>query len=437
MFMDRMESSTQSYASKFLKINILRSFSFNLVDTFLILYLLDLLSYQQIGMILAVRFATQAILDYPTGVLGDLIGHDRVLKVAYVFHLTSLVFLISYTSFWPIMASYFFLAVASSQESGALETWFDNKYQDVQPDDAEKKLYGGFMGQFNTLNTALMGLTFILSGVLALGLGRLVLLWFRLGIVVIIFMLINKYVQHSQTSAINYRQYMNQLTKGVKFVFTDKGRGFYFAGSSLIFASFWSIWGSQMLFPIYLSYGTNDFNTGLLRSTIFWIGVIWSLIAARLSTRISRIHLGIAILQFIAGPIFLVNIYLYIKFFPAGPLPELGKIIGLIIVFQTVGFTMAMDGILRGRLLINLVPNEMRNSVYSFFPTLITLFSIPLAWIGGQILASHGILTAILLLLGLISTGVVFSSTGLYFLSQPQDEEAVFVPQKEILVVAS
>ena len=68
-------------------------------------------------------------------------------------------------------------------------------------------------------------------------------------------------------------------------------------------------------------------------------------------------------------------------------------------------FIVRIGHILRDRIIIDLVPSEVRNSIYSLIPTLISIFSIPLLQIAGLLIDQSGLTAGITFVFGICITG--------------------------------
>ena len=83
-------SSLNQYAQKFIlraiRVVFLYTFIINITNTFIVLSALDHVSLGQFGVLIGVQFLVQAILDYPTGALGDWIGQRWVLFISTLFY---------------------------------------------------------------------------------------------------------------------------------------------------------------------------------------------------------------------------------------------------------------------------------------------------------------------------------------------------------------
>jgi MFS family permease len=107
-----------------------------------VLFVLDIVSYEELGKLAALSFIVQAVFDYPSGTLGDWIGQRWILAIAFISYGISYWLLAFADSFESLAIVYILSAFAASQESGALQAWFDNNYKTATEDiDPERKFY--------------------------------------------------------------------------------------------------------------------------------------------------------------------------------------------------------------------------------------------------------------------------------------------------------
>ena len=142
----------QGLVQRFVMIVIFIDLVSLLSTTFFVLFVIDSIGIAQLGMLLAIRFLIQAALDYPSGVLGDWVGHKWVLFTAYLTFALSYVTLVFADSFFSFLIVYSLFAFASSQQSGALMAWFENNYKAATGDtDPERKTYKFFLGKWQVI----------------------------------------------------------------------------------------------------------------------------------------------------------------------------------------------------------------------------------------------------------------------------------------------
>ena len=105
-----LNSEAKGFISKAAGVIYLYVFIIMLTNTFIILHALEFLSLPQLGVVLGIQFAIQAITDYPTGAIGDWIGQRWVLFIAALSYCFSFIFLSQATDFVSILFAFILIA---------------------------------------------------------------------------------------------------------------------------------------------------------------------------------------------------------------------------------------------------------------------------------------------------------------------------------------
>lgn len=419
-----MAPESQSIATRFMWIQLSRIGTGALTATFWVLFLLDEVSFQELGLLISIMMLVRMVFDYPTGALGDWIGHKNVFITAYILYCVAILILLVASTFEEFVLYGIISGIAGSQESGSLESWLDNSYRQTTVKtnfDEDRKIYGAFMGKMQIFYTVINASMFVMSGFIAAAFLRrslfLIEFFMLVGVLVLsIFLMTNTKSESQQKSLSSYGA---QLIGGLRFASSSRGLIFFFLGSCIIWAVI-NCWGSLMLFPYYESYAGSDEYVGILRSAIFMGAVGWQILAIRISKKIKTPHKGIFWCA-LASPGFFALAFLYYSWFPpGGDGLVLTKYLGLIIAFQLYGFWPALEGILRGRLMVDLIPDKYRNSVYSLIPTITVLLNIPLIILAGYILSTYGFAAGFYYVISGTLIGVFVLGLGLYWLQKPK-----------------
>lgn len=261
----------------------------------------------------------------------------------------------------------------------------------------------------------LYGISFVVGRIIAQHFSRKLLFGVSLFLILLVFILVSVTVkdQYMSKSEFTTRKYFQQFQSGFNFLLSQKGIFLFFIGTTIIWAANNSIWVNFLLFPIYGSYsgGQDDF-TAMLRALIFAAGVFWQLFIVKFISKIYRIKLWIFITTTLSNTVFFFIVYLYYTQFPPTGL-NFSLVLGLFIVFQLLGIWEPLEFILRNRLNLDLVPDEIRNSIYSLLPTITTIIGIPGALIGGYILNLYPFSSAILVTTLFSGIGVIITGLGL------------------------
>ncbi|MGY5853582.1 MAG: MFS transporter [Candidatus Thorarchaeota archaeon] len=391
----------------------------------------------QAGILVAIQLIIQTTFDYPTGTLGDRFGQRFIIASALccyaaVFWLTAMV--TTGSPYYHYIAIFALLGFGQSQESGAWGAWFDTNYQTAMTNDSDRKQYGVFQGKLGMLAGLATTLSLIPGSWIALVYSRNLVFQMQSVMCIIIALLVLRYVRdlpevvEKRRTEDRKEDYIGLLKEGVQFVASNRFLRWFFLGEILIF-SVATVYGLLILFPFYFTYLLNEVAVAMYRTFLYVPQVplqersgIW---AKRFDPKkwIPRFRIfGISGAGFLAilGAITLTFpsptesaeiLTLYIPLtdiiileFPVASAPAL---LFISILFIS-GFLIAtVAGILTQRVLLDIIPNRIRNSVYSLRPTLIMIASLPMVIVFGEVIPRVGfpatfILLSIIALVGAI-----------------------------------
>jgi MFS family permease len=395
-----------------------------------------------VGILVAIQLGAQTALDYPTGAIGDWIGQKYIISSAFIcfaasFYLTS--FVSSLSPFFLLVIVFLLQGIGNSQLSGSFQAWFDNNYVEAMPGDPERKQFGVLWGRVGMLFQIVSTASLIPGSVLAAVLGRA---WvFQLQgvlcavIAVVVMFAINDFpeVKAVRSDKPSFEEYTTVLKDGVRYLFSDKWILYVIVGGTIVMSTS-MVWGQLILFPMYFSYLLTDVAVSSFRTMLFFAGIasqersgVWS---KRFDpeTWIPRFR----VLQSV-GFVFYMVFAAIMQFLPPDPsgsmvtlavpftelvvlqLPSSSilPVILMAITFTVTGFFGGFAQILTQREMVDVVPNKIRNSLYSLSPTISTLFAIPQIIFFGWLIGVAGF-TITLALCGIISlSGAVVIRYGL------------------------
>ncbi|MHA2100050.1 MAG: MFS transporter [Candidatus Kariarchaeaceae archaeon] len=404
--LDHLPEQSRDLMKKYTLIRLLHSLFINLSHTFFILFIIDSLGFKQASMITAFLLFTQMVFDYPSGSLGDYIGHKWVLTMSYLCYTVGYIIL----SFSETIVTFVIIAIAfglgHAQASGTLQAYLDNNYEKIPQDtDPERKNYGFSLIRISTLDNLAVMIAFIIGGTLATLNSRQFVFGLQsvLTVILIFTVLSNlrdptnnqrKIREEKKAETIGYSDFMKG---GVSFVFSSRTTFYYIVGFS-IFNLIWTLWSSLILFPIYYGYTGNDSLSGLLRSFLYFAMVILSIKAATWTKQVSNIRLPVFIIS-LTFPLFIGTIGL-LYFIPyRDQFNLLAILIVMILIISTVSLLSPFIWTLHQRILLDLVPSENRNGVYSLMPTMTNAFAIPLLPVMGLLIENNGLISGVVIVL--------------------------------------
>jgi hypothetical protein len=197
----------------------------------------------------------------------------------------------------------------------------------------------------------------------------------------------------------------------VSFLFGDKFIKYLVIGGMLTISSI-IVWGNLILFPFYYSYLITDVAVASYRTLLFLPGVaarersgIWS---KRFEPKkwIPRFRF-LQTCGFLFFGILAAITYIFPPALPGAPtinvlwpftdlvivsIPE-QSVIPVTLAFITFAATSFFGGfaeILTQRMLLDVIPNRIRNSVYSLIPTVAIVFAIPQIALFGMLVPMYG-----------------------------------------------
>lgn len=386
-----------------------------------------------VGILVVVQLGIQTLLDYPTGALGDHIGHKYVITSAMLcyaltFWLTSTV--TADSPYYIFVAIYALLGIARSQESGAWGAWFDSNFRAAHPDDEGRQQYGVFQGKLGMLFGLANTIVLIPGGWLALSLGRQWVFQLQSVAYILLSIVVLRYlndlpeVEQERKKEKKEISYTSLLREGLMFLGSDRFVTLFIAGEVLIFAVV-IVYGNIILFPFYYVYLLTDVAVAAFRTFMYVPQVplqersgVW---AKRFSPgkwipRFYLLMVGSTVPLLIMGGLLLTippptDISNLIRFmlpgteivileFPTGSTLALFAIAVLFIFGFLVG---SIGVILSQRVLLDIIPNRIRNSVYSLRPTLVILVAMPFSAISGELSSRFGF-PPVFILLSIVST---------------------------------
>jgi len=406
-------------------------FSFTLINslvtsvsgTFFTLYAIDKIGFALTGAMMAVMLLTQFIFDYPSGSLGDYIGQRWVLTFAYLCWGYGFFMISAAENFIHFLVIAIVNGLGVAQYSGALDTWLDSNYKKLDSIDTDRKIYGYARSQVHTLNNLALAASYMIGGYLSVTFSRqtVFFLQFWLSFIMVVFVLLkikdisimNKSDLQSPFLEEN-SSYITYLKGGMRFMKSSKAAFFLILGIAILNTTWW-IWGSLILFPLYFGYSGDDMGANLLRTIVMLNGVPLGLFVAKFSKRISTKHYPIILLVFLF--LFFPAVICLLAFVPLeNAFNLIGFVSTIVIINISVSTIYRTAEVLRMRLLVDFVPSENRNSIYSLIPTITALFSVPLLPLTGQIIEYLGLVGGMVVILAVFSISFLVIAIGTRFM---------------------
>jgi MFS family permease len=392
--------------------------SFQISTTFYMIFIAETLGggdyitgLTYVGILVITSLLSQTILDYPTGAIGDWIGQRYVIASALLcysvaFWITSQV---NATTPFPVfMAIYILMGVGAAQESGAFQAWFDNNWKVCMPHDEDRKQYGVFWGRVGMVWQVSSTLVLIPGSWLALVFSRpwvfqlQAIFAFLLALAVLRLVHDLPGVRDDSEGRPSLQEYGGLLKEGVRFLGSSRFVTFIILGEVVMWST-GPVWWNLLLFPLYFTFLLSDVAVSSFRTIIFLPQAlsqersgIWS---RRFEPKvwIPRFRF----LQFGGFIFYILLVFVTSIFPPASPLSPVVPILDfpiyslipttiIFLVFVVTSMFGGFAQILSQRVMIDVIPSKIRNSMYSLQPTLIMMASAPLIALFGWLTPQYG-----------------------------------------------
>lgn len=447
--------------------------SFQISTTFWMIYIAESLGSGDylagltfVGFLVVLQLAIQTILDYPTGAIGDWIGQRYVIASALLcyavaFYLSSLIVADTPAPLWIYVSIYALFGLGSSQESGAFNAWFDNNYRVAMPHDKDRKQYGVFQGRLGMVWQVSSTIVLLPGSWLAFFYGET---WvfalqavFAVFLAIVIFRLVRDLPGvRDEDERPSLGEYGSLLKDGFKFLWSSRFVTLIILGEVVMF-SIGPVWWNLILFPFYFSFLVTMVAVSAFRTLVFIPQAIANersgVLAKRFEPKkwIPRFR----ILQFM-GVVFYLALAALVHFFPgipAGtdpstvefltvyipftnlplieiPVQTVIPVTLLFIIFVSLNMFGSIAGILTQRVMLDVIPNRIRNSMYSLQPTLVMLVSMPLIAFYGWLIPLSGftlpfLISAFIALISVVMIRMAFNNP------VPKADELVPATKKE------
>ncbi|MFX0205625.1 MAG: MFS transporter, partial [Candidatus Hodarchaeota archaeon] len=371
-----LSPEAKSLLRTFFSFTFINSLLMSISGTFFALNAIDKIGFALTGVMMSVILLTQFIFDYPSGSLGDYIGQRWILTIGYLcfgFGFLVLSMAETFTHFVVIALANGF---GNAQFSGAIDTWLDSNYKKVDSIDKDRKIYGYARSQVGTFNNLALAASYMLGGFLSVTFSRQTVFflqaWFSLILVSFVLLKIKNITIMIRESDVEIpsngkeeggNSYFAYIKGGMRFMLSSKAAFFLILGIGILTTTWW-IWGSLILFPLYYGYSGDDMGANLLRTIIMLNGVPLGLLVSKFSKKISTKNYPLMLLIFLF--LFFPAV---ISLFILVPLENRVNLIGfvatIVIINISVSTIFRTAEILRMRLLVDFVPSEYRNSIYS------------------------------------------------------------------------
>jgi hypothetical protein len=236
-----------------------------------------------------------------------------------------------------------------------------------------------------------------------------------------------------ETGGRSLKEYTGLMKDGVKFLFSSRFVALALLGEVVIW-SMGTVWWTIILFPLYFAYLFNDIAVSSFRTLVFIPEALSQERSGIWSKRFDPVkwtprfrlfefmgfvfNILLAILMFVyPAPVDATNLVgIYIPFTDIAiiemPAASALPMFLLFVVFIVSDIFGGLAGILTQRVMLDVIPNRIRNSMYSLQPTIAMLLSMPFIIFFGWLLPIGGFAISFALMSIVALVGTVMIAEG-------------------------
>ena len=193
----------------------------------------------------------------------------------------------------------------------------------------------------------------------------------------------------------NKTEYFSFVKGGIKCLLSNRVIFFFIIGYSISTVT-WSIWISLLQKPIYFGYTGSDSLASLLRSLILILGIPIGIFTANISKKFDNKAYPYIVL--VHNFLFFPSLYILFTMSPMLNTFDLFGFIGVLLIQLSLTSSLFYIGeTLRQRVMIELIPSDHRNAIYSLTPTIVALLGFPLIPLTGRLIDMYNLQAGLLI----------------------------------------
>jgi len=267
-------------------------------EPYLLYYLVTLsgLSFLQVGLLYSIRETTIYIFEIPSGVIADRYGKKTELYVCFLFYIFSFIIFFLADSYWMFIIAMMLFGLGEAFRSGTHKAMIMQYLDENKIVDSKVKVYG------KTRSMSMIGsmIMSLISVVFVVWLPDIRYLFLLSVIPIILDMILimtyPKYLNKAESSKFNFKDFLRENYRSIKYAFTDKSvRGLLLESSSFqggfksiqdyIQPIILAITGTIIVFSMYSQEDNLKIYLGLIYAVIYLISSLASRNAHKLVER--------------------------------------------------------------------------------------------------------------------------------------------------------
>jgi MFS family permease len=343
-----------------------------LTNAFFVLKAISLVELKEVTILLSILFLIRALFDFPSGIIGDWIGQRSVLVIC------ALIYGLSYSqmglanTFSDLVLAFFLLGIAEAMKTGSFFSWFDNTYKQITIEDKDLVLYNKIISRYGMMKLFILSMAFIIGAQLINMFNyELIFKWqsYLFLIVCFVFILVIRDYRIDKTVSKQKKSTKSIIKSSLSISWNNKQVRYVLLGSAIMWVTF-AYWEKFLSIMLYKEIAKTDDIIGIVIALEFFIAAIITGFMGLIANRIVKIKNWLIILYVITCPVFFGGLYFFVTEYPIASSFAIQDIIVYLMIFILISMPFLLRNLLNYRLLLDIVPDENRSSVYSLLSTI-------------------------------------------------------------------
>ncbi|MHA1989448.1 MAG: MFS transporter [Candidatus Hodarchaeales archaeon] len=385
---EKINKVSQSFVLRTFSVNYLFVFLISLTDAFFIIQASESVGLKELTILLAILFLSKALLDFPAGIIADWIGQKSSLVISAILFALSYYQISLAENFSGFTLAFLALGFAEALQSDTFFNWFDNKYKEIVVEDTEWTIYSKIISRYSMVEMFVLASAYIIGAQLVATFTRSRIFLYQsvlFLLLIFLFLLVIRDYKIDKTAPKAPRIKLSEIVKGA-FAYSFKNRivFLFLLGSAItgVAIVYWDYFLSILLYKE-LVHGSDNWIGVAIAIEYFIAGILTGLLGI-LTNKIIKFKRWLILSLLIAFPLFFGGIYLFIRdstlsaeFFYI----DLAK---FFILFTVITIPYYFYKLLNYRLLIDIIPDEFRSSIYSLLTSITFIFGSIVIFLGSE-----------------------------------------------------
>lgn len=416
-----VNNEAKKFILRLVLVHYLFVFFISFANMFILLEALTYLNLSQVAILLGIFLLTESIVAFPAGTLGDSKSFRIILSLSVLFYFITYRLVVVANTFNEFVLVYIFLGISSALLLDNFFSFFDNNYDYYVYEDTTRNIYSSFIGVFVAVKSLILALGLLMGAYVAHLYSKVDLFSYSSFFLIIAFLLTLLFFKDHQSFKLEKKNrshgFLTTFKETLKYSWKKRSFRFFIIGVVIINLTS-VLWIQLYSVLLYSKIGHTDQFIGFLFSSEVIITAILIGSLGILVGRVTKTKFWFLASLLISYPILYFGLSWFITSNPIPTSFNLNYTLVFLLAFFVFLIPYNFNDILYYRVILDLVPENYRGSIYSLIDSLTSILGAAILFIGSNYLANYslsqsftylgliGLVGSIIIALSLIKTNL-------------------------------